>query len=111
MPKPPAAFSPLTTTRSSFHSAIRPGSRSYTILRPLRPTTSPMNRIRMRSGPAAVDHVPLGQHKVEPGVARRGRHFGDLLRRIGDADRDDGFHAAQPRDGHVVIAGAVADAV
>src|SRR5580658_9402260 len=47
MPKPPAAFSPLITTRSSFHFLIRFGSRSRTTVRPLRPTTSPMKRIRM----------------------------------------------------------------
>src|SRR3954451_13826073 len=47
MPKPPAAFSPLITTRSSFQSAIKPGSRSATTLRPLRPTMSPMKRMRM----------------------------------------------------------------
>ena len=45
---PPAAFSPLTTTRSSFQSATRPGSRDVTAERPLRPTTSPMNKMRIK---------------------------------------------------------------
>ena len=35
----------------------------------------------------------------------------DLLRRKGDADGDDRLHRAQRRERHVVIAGAVADAV
>ena len=30
MPKPPAAFSPLTMTKSSFQSRTKPGSRSLT---------------------------------------------------------------------------------
>ncbi len=40
------AISPLSTTRSSFQPAISPGSRSPTIARPDRPTTSPINRMR-----------------------------------------------------------------
>ena len=36
---------------------------------------------------------------------------GDFLRRKGNADGGDGFHPAQPVDGHVVIARAIADAV
>src|SRR5262249_51361071 len=47
MPKPPAAFSPLIATKSSFQSRRSAGSRSSTILRPLRPTISPMKRMRM----------------------------------------------------------------
>jgi hypothetical protein len=31
MPKPPAAFSPLTTTKSSRHACISSGSRSTTL--------------------------------------------------------------------------------
>ncbi len=48
MPKLPAAFSPLMTTRSSFHSAISPGRRSLIMVRPDRPTISPMNKSRTR---------------------------------------------------------------
>src|SRR6266545_2547399 len=48
MPKPPAAFSPLTTTKSSFQSRTSPPRRSSKIARPLRPTTSPMKRMRIR---------------------------------------------------------------
>src|SRR5208283_3003285 len=41
MPKPPAAFSALTTTKSSLHALRRAGKREITASRPLRPTTSP----------------------------------------------------------------------
>src|SRR5213596_788086 len=51
MPKPPAASSPLMTTRSSFQSVISRGSRSVTIARPLRPTTSPTNKTRISARP------------------------------------------------------------
>ena len=57
MPKPPAAFSPLITTRSSFHLPIRFGSRSITIVRPERPTTSPMKRMRMQLMLAKIDDL------------------------------------------------------
>ena len=36
------------------------GSRSSTIARPLRPTMSPMKRMRMRSRPPQIDHLALG---------------------------------------------------
>src|SRR5208283_4836377 len=41
MPKPPAAFSALTTTKSSLHALRKAGRREITASRPLRPTTSP----------------------------------------------------------------------
>jgi len=56
---PPAEFSPLTITRSSFHSAIRPGRRALTMVRPERPITSPMKRMRITSGSAEIDHLAL----------------------------------------------------
>src|SRR5689334_16689888 len=109
MPKPPAAFSPFTMTRSSFQSRTRRGSRSATIARPLRPTTSPMNRIRTSSGlprVAKIDGVALREHEIKGGVAGGAGDGGNLLRRVGDADRGHRLHAPQPRDRHVVIAGA-----
>src|SRR5687767_8478953 len=110
MPKPPAAFSPLTMTTSSFQSAISPGSRSCSTTRPLRPTTSPTKRTRMLL-PAAIDQFALGEHHVEPRIARRERHHGNVLRMIGKPDRDHGLEHAKPIDGEVVIAGAIADTV
>ena len=46
-PKPPAAFSPLTTTKSSPQRARKMGTCSRTAARPDRPTTSPMNSKRI----------------------------------------------------------------
>src|SRR4051794_4778094 len=48
MPRPPALFSPFTTTKSGFSVSIRPGSRSRTTARPVEPTTSPMKTIFTR---------------------------------------------------------------
>src|SRR3954469_21420126 len=50
MPIPPAAFSPLTTTKSVESSSRRPGSSSRRTRRPARPTTSPMKRIAVIPG-------------------------------------------------------------
>ena len=49
MPKPPAAFSPLTMTKSSSSSARTRGRCSATAWRPARPTTSPKKPRRMRT--------------------------------------------------------------
>jgi len=45
IPIPPAAFSPLTTTKSGANSERRTGSSSRSARRPARPTMSPMKRI------------------------------------------------------------------
>jgi hypothetical protein len=50
MPMPPAAFSPLATTKSGASSSRRPGSSSRSARRPARPTTSPMKRIAVMLG-------------------------------------------------------------
>src|SRR4051794_179922 len=50
IPRPPAAFSPLTTTKSKANSSRRPGSSSRSARRPARPTTSPMKRIEVMLG-------------------------------------------------------------
>ena len=39
------------------------------------------------------------------------RHGGDLAYPVGDARRADGFHRAQPSQGQIVIAGAIANTV
>src|SRR4051794_15645687 len=44
MPTPPAAFSPLTTTKSGSCSSRRPGSSAASVRRPRPPTTSPTKR-------------------------------------------------------------------
>src|ERR1043166_2290674 len=68
MPKPPAAFSPLTTTQSSFQSATSRGSRSMTMARPLRPTTSPTNNSRIGRWLADTPYA-LGERLAEaPGT-------------------------------------------
>src|SRR3990172_12940084 len=66
-PFPPAAFSPLTTTRSGHSSPLRRGRTDFRIRRPGDPTTSPTNRIRMRAsrshrdphGAGFPDHADL----------------------------------------------------
>src|SRR4051794_32940381 len=50
MPMPPAAFSPLTTTKSGASSSRSMGSSSRRARRPARPTTSPMKRIAVIRG-------------------------------------------------------------
>src|SRR6186713_719799 len=47
---PPAAFSPLATTKSGASSSRSTGSRSRSARRPARPTTSPMKRIAVIRG-------------------------------------------------------------
>src|SRR5688572_20221551 len=44
IPTPPAAFSPLTTTKSGWCASRMPGSREASVRRPIPPTTSPTNR-------------------------------------------------------------------
>src|SRR3954447_17265550 len=58
MPTPPAAFSPLMTTKSAASSSHSAGTSSRTTRRPVRPTTSPMKRIAVMVGILAyVDHT------------------------------------------------------
>src|SRR6266446_3987141 len=111
MPKPPAAFSPLMTTKSSFHWATSPGSRSATILRPLRPTTSPTKKRRISSGSATIDRLAFRQHQVELCVAFRRRNGLDLLRRKGKPHGDDRLYRAQRRKREIVITRPIPDAL
>src|ERR1041384_2451323 len=106
MPKPPAAFSPLTTTRSSFHSETRCGSRSFSIARPDRPTTSPMKRIRMRLLFTEIDRFALGQQEVELSIVRCVRNMRNFLCGKSNSYRDDRFSAAQTVYRHIVVTGA-----
>ena len=86
------------------------GARS-TMVRPLRPTTSPTKRMRMLNAPRrsiTSRSVSTRSSRASRGVAGTAANF---LRREGDADGGDRLARAQPRDGHVVIAGAIADAM
>ena len=57
MPEPPAAFSPLATTRSSPSRWINPGIARTTICLPGLPTISPMRRIRTKRSRNEVQKV------------------------------------------------------
>ena len=50
-PKPCEAFSALTIARSTRSAARSPGSAAATVSRPVRPTTSPRNRMRIQFFP------------------------------------------------------------
>src|SRR5215467_4477618 len=105
MPKPAAAFSPLTTTKSSPSSRRNRGTCSTTTSRPDRPTISPQKRRRMRL--ADPDGFALGHDPVERligVVARHGRHFqcGE-----GDSDGERFANGAQLGNGAVVEAAAI----
>src|SRR4029077_20092586 len=70
-PAPPAAFSPLTITRSIFRSRFTAGTSAATAWRPGFPTTSPTKRTliraRERSAPKWLsrERVPLLEVQVE----------------------------------------------
>src|SRR5689334_14237737 len=77
MPKPAAAFSPLTTTKSRPSCSRNFGTFLITASRPDRPTMSPQNRtfIFLDKGASAL----VGQQPIESLVVRIVRHFGDDL--------------------------------
>src|SRR3954468_19919368 len=88
MPKPPAAFSPLTTTRSRPRSRRKAGRRSITTSRPERPTRSPQNRIRISF--TLLNTLPgpgLGHDPIQPLVEWPARQIVGFLSREGYADR------------------------
>src|SRR6266705_111118 len=62
MPKPAAAFSPLTMMKSSANERRRRGRFSITHARPALPTTSPQSRILTASPPARHN---AGQQQLE----------------------------------------------
>src|SRR4051812_25294197 len=76
-PKPWEAFSALTTARSTRSACRKSGSRAPTVSRPVRPNTSPRNRI-LTMVPAADDAV-LGRHGIEPDVVGANGHGVHLL--------------------------------
>src|SRR5208283_4951807 len=90
MPKPPAAFSALTTTKSSLQALRRVGKREITASRPLRPTTSPRNSRRKAPSEELLMRQPhrivwrrwkaeVGEPKERPPEGpptARGRHGG-----------------------------------
>ena len=83
------------------------GSAAATASRPERPTTSPMNRMRIQ-GSLAGDHAVIRRHRVQRHIRRPGRHLRHLLPRIGDAER---ISPRQRGQRAVVEAGAVAQPV
>src|SRR5690606_24818848 len=115
MPKPPAAFSPLTMTKSSRKSEISPGSRSQTAVRPVRPTMSPRKRTRMPrllQGRTESAQAAFGQDFRQHDVVRLIRNTLHLLAVEGDADQPQRVAGrTQPPDRAIVIAAAIADAM
>src|SRR5208282_1953189 len=103
MPKPCAAFSPLTAVKSSASSCRRRGNSRTTTSRPALPTTSPSNRNRIGTPSGFVIaepyHAALGDDAVEHDVAGLERHGALLL--DGEAQADDLHRAprAQILDG------------
>ena len=93
MPKPPAAFSPLTTTKSSWWSAIRPGSRSIDRGPAGAPDevteeeNSHEHRSRFRRVRGEIERLRLGHDPVEPDVVRLGRDRRHFLHGKGEADK------------------------
>src|SRR3984885_10733120 len=93
MPKPWAAFSPLTVTKPSANSRRRRGNSRTTASRPVLPTTSPSNRNRIGHSSgfflvlAEPYHAAFGDDAVEQNVAGLERHAVFLL--DGEAQADD----------------------
>src|SRR5260370_21269759 len=108
MPNPPAAFSPLTMTKSSRHRARKIGNWARSTLRPDRPTTSPTNSSRIASGAPAIDQFALGQHEVETLIVRFVGNI-SLGGGIGDSDRRHGAGGAQRGERAVGMARAEAE--
>src|SRR5262245_56415754 len=95
MPKPPAAFSPLATTKSIAWSRRSPGRRPSTTSRPDRPTVSPQNNRRilglrgfqgLRGVGGEGLRILLGHDPIQRLVIVIARHAGDMLCGKGDAD-------------------------
>src|SRR5690349_16680339 len=66
MPSPPAAFSPLATTKLTANSSRRVGSSSRSTRLPARPTTSPMKRTAVTLGILAVMARHTEQEAANP---------------------------------------------
>src|SRR5690606_31386518 len=103
MPKPEAAFSPFTTTKSRSRRWRNPGRWAAMASRPGRPTTSPSITSRTSPGspsssgptrsplltPLRPDDAALGYHEVERLVGRLAGYHRHLLGGIGEADGQD----------------------
>src|SRR5690606_33255104 len=104
MPKPPAAFSALITTKSSFRSRFSAGRWSERPSRPDLPTTSPKNASLIRSASWDGSIARLGQNAMQADVVRFERQIFELLPGIGEADASG---VGQGREGSVVVAAAL----
>ena len=117
MPKPPAAFSPLSTTRSGAKRSRKAGSLADHRLaaragRQHHQGTKAAFRApgRQRDPASAGTPPPPSRSSRAAGHSARAARR-NLLRRIGDADSDDRLHLPQPCDGAVVEATAITEAV
>src|SRR5580658_79854 len=119
MPKPAAAFSPLTTQKSMASAARIRGSSAMTASRPVRPSTSPKNsnrmeypdRRRLREARARLNDALLGQHQIKCLIPAIHGQFVDPLCRIGHTDREHALARPQAREGPVVKSCAPAQPV
>ena len=68
---PPAAFSPLATTKSSASSSRRPGSSALSVRRPAEATMSPTKRIAVTRGKLAAAGRILGACEPQSPTPRR----------------------------------------
>src|SRR5215813_11978565 len=100
MPKPPAAFSPLMATKSSFHCSRKAGSRLITTSRPACRRCR-RGRADASAAPRRKDESFLGQDEIEPLIVRFERHLLHLLHGEADADGSDLFLCPQRRERHV----------
>src|SRR5882724_9483180 len=109
MPKPAAAFSPFTMTKSSPSSRRSRGTCSTTTSRPERPTISPQKRRRM--GLADPHGFALGHDPIERLIAIIARYRRRFQSREGHADGERFASVAQLGDRAVVEAAAIAKAI
>src|SRR5215210_1178991 len=98
MPTPPAAFSPLTTTKSGRWRSRRPGSSEASVRRPSPPTTSPTNRSFTGGDSAKVFAMELAT--AAPVLEARA-----LVKRFGDREALRGVSLAAGRGELVAVIG------
>src|SRR5690349_666340 len=112
MPKPPAAFSPLTTTKSALRPARKAGACFNKASRPLRPTTSPRNRSLISPSIFSryLQGEPLGHDPVQRLVVLVPRHGCHFLRGIPDSNRRHRLLPPQPIQRPIIEPGAVPQA-
>src|SRR5215210_8430593 len=98
MPTPPAAFSPLTTTKSGRWRSRRPGSSEASVRRPSPPTTSPTNRSFTGGDSAKVFAMELAT--AAPVLEARA-----LVKRFGDREALRGVSLSAGRGELVAVIG------